>query len=267
MDGPQPWDHIQRDARWFMRVVEAGCARSGLWWWRTATASSVGATLLHDRSRQARAPTRGMLAHKHLTAGFLPKEEASMRTSVRRKRRSVGADMAAGKAMPKALTLGVLLLFMTAFGAARGARATVGSFEIDGNLVDDSGPGEPIDWLSSPFPAALTTLTDTTGQGDDIFGLGSKENDQSTWHCVTGSAPDKNDVVNEISIPQSSTPVAGEVAFRFVAQQQFLYANWSRLSNNGDAHIDYEFNQLDPSTNPASASCPQLPLRRPGDFL
>jgi hypothetical protein len=175
--------------------------------------------------------------------------------------------MAAGKAMPKALTLGVLLLFMTAFGAARGARATVGSFEIDGNLVDDSGPGEPIDWLSSPFPAALTTLTDTTGQGDDIFGLGSKENDQSTWHCVTGSAPDKNDVVNEISIPQSSTPVAGEVAFRFVGQQQFLYANWSRLSNNGDAHIDYEFNQLDPATNPASPGCSQLPKRTPGDFL
>ena len=37
--------------------------------------------------------------------------------------------------------------------------------------------------------------------------------------------------------------------------KQFLYANWSRLSNNGDAHIDYEFNQLDPSTNPV-AGCP-----------
>jgi hypothetical protein len=50
-------------------------------------------------------------------------------------------------------------------------------------------------------------------------------------------------------------------------QKQFLYANWSRLSNNGDAHIDYEFNQADPSTTPASPGCPQLPARTPGDFL
>src|SRR5437762_3011769 len=32
-------------------------------------------------------------------------------------------------------------------------------------------------------------------------------------------------------------------------------------------HIDYEFNQADPSTNPASPGCPQLPRRTPGDFL
>ncbi len=49
-------------------------------------------------------------------------------------------------------------------------------------------------------------------------------------------------------------------------QKQFLYANWSRLSNNGDAHIDYEFNQADPSTNPVPG-CPQLPVRTRGDFL
>ncbi len=192
-----------------------------------------------------------------------------MSTSVRRNRRSLGADIAAGNATPKAIILSVLLFFMTAFGAAPRARAssTVGSFEIDGNLVDDSGPGEPIDWLSTPFPAALTTFTDTTGSNDDIFGLGSKENDQTTWQCVTGNAPAKDDVVNEISIPQSSTPVAGEVAFRFVGQQQFVYANWSRLSNNGDAHIDYEFNQLNPAINPASPGCSQMPKRTAGDFL
>src|SRR5207249_2149189 len=89
------------------------------------------------------------------------KEDATMSTSVRRNRRSLGADIAAGNATPKAIILSVLLFFMTAFGAAPRACAssTVGSFEIDGNLVDDSGPGEPIDWLSTPFPAALTTFT------------------------------------------------------------------------------------------------------------
>ena len=148
---------------------------------------------------------------------------------------------------------------------------TVGSFEIDGNLTVDHlvPPSEPIDWDSNPFPAALTTFTDGTGPTDDIFGQGSKENDQSTWVCTTGSAPPKDDILNEISV-NGAPPVAGEIAFRFFpvggAQKQFLYANWSRLSNNGDAHIDYEFNQADPSTNHVPG-CPQLPLRTLGDFL
>ncbi len=148
---------------------------------------------------------------------------------------------------------------------------TVGSFEIDGNLIVNHSvpPAEPIDWDSSPFPAALTTFTDGTKSADDIFGMGSKENDQSTWICIAGSAPPKDDVVDEISI-NGAPPIAGEIAFRFFpvsgVEKQFLYANWSRLSNNGDAHIDYEFNQADPSTSPVP-SCPQLPLRTPGDFL
>src|SRR2546427_12329435 len=148
---------------------------------------------------------------------------------------------------------------------------TVGSFEIDGNLTVDHlvPPSEPIDWDSSPFPAALTTFTDGTGSTDDIFGRGSKENDQSSWVCTAGSAPQKDDVVNEISV-NGTPPIAGEIAFRFFpatgVQKQFLYANWSRLSNNGDAHIDYEFNQADPSTNPVSG-CRQSPLRTRGDFI
>ncbi|PYV27976.1 MAG: hypothetical protein DMG24_03240 [Acidobacteria bacterium] len=151
------------------------------------------------------------------------------------------------------------------------AGSTVGSFEIDGNLIVDHSvpPAEPIDWDSNPFPAAITTFTDGTGPTDDAFGQGSKENDQSTWSCIAGSAPAKDDLVNEISI-NGAPPVAGEIAFRFFpvsgVQKQFLYADWSRLSNNGDAHIDYEFNQADPSTNPVP-NCPQLPLRTPGDFV
>src|SRR2546430_11939623 len=43
---------------------------------------------------------------------------------------------------------------------------------------------------------------------------------------------------NEILV-NGAPPVAGEIAFRFFpvsgAQKQFLYANWSRLTNNGDA--------------------------------
>src|SRR6266581_7434940 len=98
----------------------------------------------------------------------------------------------------------LLMLLMGTRTANRVAFAgsTVGSFEIDGNLIVDHSvpPAEPIDWDSSPFPAALTTFTDGSGPTDDIFGQGSKENDQSSWVCTTGSAPPKDDVVNEISI-------------------------------------------------------------------
>src|SRR6266705_437987 len=178
---------------------------------------------------------------------------------------------------PRLLLLITTFLFLLLVGTRVANRTTfagntVGSFEIDGNLTVDHlvPPSEPIDWDSSPFPAALTTFTDGTGPTDDIFGKGSKENDQSTWICTAGSAPPKDDLVNEISI-NGAPPVTGNIAVRFFpvsgVQKQFLYANWSRLSNNGDAHIDYEFNQADPATNPASPSCPQLPLRTPGDFL
>src|SRR5258708_1873871 len=179
-------------------------------------------------------------------------------------------------AAPRALLVITVVLLLVLAGAPLAHRATfagntVGSFEIDGNLAVDHAtpPAEPIDWGSSPFPAALTTFPDGTGSSDDIFGQGSKENSQSTWNCVTGSAPPKDDLVNEISI-NGASPIAGEIAVRFSpvngVQKQFLYANWSRLSNNGDAHIDYEFNQADPSTNPVPG-CPQLPVRTRGDFL
>src|SRR5207245_7568191 len=160
----------------------------------------------------------------------------------------------------------LLLIGLPLANRATFAGNTVGSFEIDGDLTVEHAvpPAEPIDRHSSPFPAALTTFTDGTGQTDDIFGQGSKENDQNSWVCTTGSAPPKDDVVNEISI-NGAPSIAGEIAFRFFpvsgVQKQFLYASWSRLSNNGDAHIDYEFSQADPSANPASPRCSQLPLR------
>src|SRR5713226_1609 len=179
---------------------------------------------------------------------------------------------AAPRALLIIITVFLLLLLIGMPLANTFAGNTVGGFEIDGGLAVQHSvpPAEPIDWDSSPFPAALTTFTDGTGSTDDIFGQGSKENAQSTWNCVTGSAPPKDDLLNEISV-NGASPVAGEIAVRFFpaggVQKQFLYADWSRLSNNGDAHIDYEFNQADPSTTPASPGCPQLPARTPGDFL
>ncbi len=89
-----------------------------------------------------------------------------------------GGDAAPRSALMLARSL-LLLLVVALITAVTFASSTVGSFEIDGNLNVDHlvPPLEPIDWQSSPFPAALTTFTDASGF-DDIFGLGSKENDQ-----------------------------------------------------------------------------------------
>src|SRR2546422_11204526 len=135
--------------------------------------------------------------------------------------------------------------------------SSVGSFEIDGNLVDDP-PGEPIDWSTDPagnipHPGLFNRLDfrDGSGQGDDIFGQGTKELEPGAWRCVTGSAPQKDDILK------------GSVAVRGIGQKRFMYINFFRLGVQGDAHMDYEFNQ---STEPNPA-CPALPKRTQGDVV
>jgi hypothetical protein len=134
---------------------------------------------------------------------------------------------------------------------------SVGSFEIDGNLVDDP-PGEPIDWSTDPggnipHPGLFNRLDfqDGSGQGDDIFGQGTKELVPGAWSCLTGSAPAKDDVLR------------GSIALRAIGQKRFMYVNFFRSSPNGDAHMDYEFNQS-AERNPA---CPDLPKRTQGDVM
>ena len=144
------------------------------------------------------------------------------------------------------------LVAILAYAPSAGAASSVGSFEIEGNLVDDSGAGEPIDWLTTPFPANRVDFTDKTKSGDDIFGLGSKELEQSGWECKTGSAPGKDDIKD------------GSIAIRNFGGKQFMYVKFRRFATNGDAHMDYEFNKL---AGGASAGCPNLPARSHGDPL
>jgi hypothetical protein len=141
-----------------------------------------------------------------------------------------------------------LLALLTSASVLAGT--TVGSFEIDGNRADDSGPGDLIlDWDSPPFGVA--TFTDASGQTDSSFGQGSKELEPGGWSCVAGGVPGKDDIVN------------GDVAFRTLAGKQYLFVDFQRASPNGDAHIDYEFNQSS-EPNPA---CPSLPKRTAGDIV
>ena len=127
------------------------------------------------------------------------------------------------------------------------AGSSVGNFEIDGNKADDSGPGDPIDWATPP--PNLTTFTDTSGQGDDIFGQGSKELEPGGWQCVTGSAPSKDDIVN------------GNISIRTIGKKRFMFVNYQRAGVQGDAHIDWELSQ----SNETGPSCPALPKRTDGD--
>jgi hypothetical protein len=153
-------------------------------------------------------------------------------------------------ALRKLSAIGVACFVALALSLSAVATTSVGSFEIDGNRADDSGPGDLIlDWDSPPPNVAK--FNDASGQGDDIFGIGSKELEPGGWQCVTGSAPGKDDFVN------------GEVAFRTLKGKQHLYVDFQRAATNGDAHMDYEFNQSR-EPNPA---CPALPKRTPGDIL
>ncbi|MFY9586013.1 MAG: choice-of-anchor P family protein [Actinomycetota bacterium] len=124
----------------------------------------------------------------------------------------------------------------------------VGSFEIDGNQLDNSGAGEPIDW-STP-PPNLTHFDDDSGQADDSFNQGAKELEPGGWVCATGSAPGKGDITQ------------GDIAFRTFGGKQFIYVDFFRATTSGDVHLDYEFNQL-ATPNPA---CPQLAQRKDGDI-
>lgn len=151
----------------------------------------------------------------------------------------------------KVVTVGaVLALQVGVVTPPAGANGTLGGFEIDGNLADDSGPGDPIDWASPP--PNLTSITDPAASTkDDIFGNGSKELDPSSWTCVKQKPPGKDDIVS------------GKIAFRRLNGDQFAYTNFFRKDVNGDAHMDFEFNKVGA---PVNASCP-VPARTPGDLL
>ena len=151
----------------------------------------------------------------------------------------------------------IALAFLIAFSPLVLTQSTVGSFEIDGNVVD-SPSGEPIDWsldaagnIPNPALPNRTDYVDGSGQGDTIFGLGSKELEPGGWTCVTGSTPPKTDILK------------GSVAFRSIGSKRFMYVDFFRSGTGGDAHMDYEFSQSR-EPNPA---CPDVPKRTQGDVV
>jgi len=149
------------------------------------------------------------------------------------------------------------LALVIVFSPAVLTQSSVGSFEADGNLIDNP-PGEPTDWsldaagnIPNPALSNRTDFVDASGSGDSIFGQGTKELQPGSWTCVTGSAPPKGDIIK------------GSIAIRAVGQKRFMYVMFFRNSTGGDVHMDYEFNQSS-EPNPA---CPDLPKRTQGDIV
>jgi uncharacterized repeat protein (TIGR01451 family) len=130
-----------------------------------------------------------------------------------------------------ATVVGAAVVFGILFVAASGATLTPSTFEgNDGNMtVDTAGH---TDWESLAGNPGLRTLVDLpSGQGDNAFGEGTKEDD-TVVTVVTGSIPpNKNDLTRSYVYEDR------------VGGSSFIYLAWERTAAIGDAHIDFELNQ------------------------
>lgn len=98
----------------------------------------------------------------------------------------------------------------------------------DGNLVVTT-PGNT-DWINAPHRVRGDDLA--SGQSDNSFGQGTKE-DNSAVTVVTGSIP-----------PQKSDLTRFYVGSEFSSGSNFLYLAWERSNVLGSANMDFEINKL-----------------------
>src|SRR5215471_3714172 len=127
-----------------------------------------------------------------------------------------------------ALALTTAALFAAIFVGASGANLTGSPFEgSDGNLVVNTAGNE--DWVNAPNLHVGVDLP--TGQTDNSFGQGTKEDD-NTPTVVAGS------------IPNSKADLARfGIASEQVGGTHFLYLAWSRENQSGTVNFDFEINQ------------------------
>jgi hypothetical protein len=144
----------------------------------------------------------------------------------------------------------VLLVF---FVGASGANLGGSTFEgNDGNLVVNTTGNT--DWVNV---AGLHTGIDRpTGNTDNAFGQGTKE-DNATTTVVTGSIPpNKNDLTRFYEASEQGSN--GDI---------YLYLGWERLVNIGNANLDFEINQNTTSGFTTSSVGPVTLNRTAGDLL
>jgi hypothetical protein len=123
------------------------------------------------------------------------------------------------------------------------------SFESnDGNLVVDGG-ASALDWANAPNRQAA--LDKPTGQQDDSFGNGTKE-DTAVPTVVDGSIPNNKSDLTRFYVANDK-----------VAGKDFLYLAWERVQEpTGTTNMDFEFNQ-----SKVLSSNGVTPVRTAGDVL
>jgi len=161
--------------------------------------------------------------------------------------------------------LGVLTTALMAFFVASAAGNLPGStFDAgDGNLVVND---EAHDWANvgiacPPLTVQGCALDKPSGQQDDSFGQGTKE-DTPAPTIVNGSIPPSKSDLNRFYTSNE-----------LVGTDQFLYLAWERVQEpNGTTNMDFEFNKKDctPGLTPPDPDCSAngvTPIRSEGDVL
>jgi hypothetical protein len=129
--------------------------------------------------------------------------------------------------------------------------------ETDGNMVVNDSTRS--DWssyastINCKTPFADGAIDRPSGQGDDSFGQGSKD-DQTTLQVVNGSIPNNK----------------SDLARLYVASEKrgddFVYFGWVRNNTLGTANFSIELNQVASSAVPVVGSSYTI-RRTPGDLL
>jgi len=121
------------------------------------------------------------------------------------------------------------------------------TFEIEGNLVVNTAGNK--DWANAPN--LQKAFDKPTGQSDDSFGQGTKE-DTAVPTIVSGQIPNNKSDLKRFYVASES-----------VGANDFLYLAWERVQEpNGTTNMDFEFNQ---STTLSSNGV--TPVRTAGDLL
>jgi uncharacterized repeat protein (TIGR01451 family) len=124
------------------------------------------------------------------------------------------------------LLVAIALAVMLLGPATASANLPTSPFESsDGNLTVEGSQ----DWANAP--ALATGIDLPTGQNDNSFGQGAKE-DIPGPTVVSGSIPNNKSDLTRFY-----------VANQFVQSNNFLYLAWERANTLGTANIDFEFNQ------------------------
>jgi len=143
-----------------------------------------------------------------------------------------------------------VVFVLVAMGLPSFASHGTDGFEIDGDLDVDGLASTADDWANHT-PTAVLDLT----APDNIYNGAVRPDDDPDTFTLTDSTggPDKADLTKYNLFLQN------------ISSQDWLFLMWERSSSNGDANVDFEFNQAATSANSTTLS--GLPPRTPGDKL